>query len=153
MSAQYTSLLLFADLQRQLNRLFEKTIALHRGSIVRSAGWHPKIDVVDHPDRIVVSVEVPGIPAADLEVALSGNVLTIRGVKRVHLPADIHGTFRCVERERGEFERRIQLAHTVNPPSSRCHLGDGLLSIELSKLEDRRDRTYVIPLDDEGSER
>jgi len=139
-------MLLLADLQRQLNRLFEQTASIQRSSLQQSTGWQPKIDVVEHVDRFSLAVEVPGIPSHSLEVVVAGDVLLIRGSKPVALPAGVQGTFRCVERERGDFERRIRLGQPIDPRACTTVLENGLLTIRVPKLTDRRDRTHTVPI-------
>lgn len=146
MPSRYPSILLFADLQRQLNLLFERAADLQRTSLRQSSGWLPKVDVVDRGDRIVVAVEAPGIPHESLELSLRGAILTIRGSKRALLPDGVSGTYRCVERERGEFERHIQLPQVIDPRRSTSRLENGLLTIELPKIQDQRDRAHPIPI-------
>jgi len=144
-------MMLFADLQRQLNRLFEQTAALHR-TAMQAPGWLPKVDVIDFPDRTVVSVEVPGVAPESIELSVSGEILTLRGTKRADLPPGVQGQFRCVERERGNFRRTIHLGRAVDPGHCRAGLADGLLTIEFEKRNERRDRTYNIPIDLENSQ-
>mgnify|MGYP000040799624 CR=1 FL=1 len=46
------------------------------------AEWTPAVDVSETEERIVIKAEVPGIEVKDIDISLSGDVLTIKGEKK-----------------------------------------------------------------------
>jgi HSP20 family protein len=48
---------------------------------VRSHVWRPATDVYETKDSIVVRVEIPGMREEDFSISLTGNQLTIRGLR------------------------------------------------------------------------
>lgn len=74
------------DLQRQINSWFSATVGQTgydsegRSGLVTA----PLIDVTEDDKTLWVSVEVPGVTAADLEVYIHQSSLYIRGEKKQH---------------------------------------------------------------------
>lgn len=48
-----------------------------------STHWSPSIDIVETPEGYQVRAELAGVNPNDVDVSLSGDVLTIRGEKHV----------------------------------------------------------------------
>ena len=44
--------------------------------------WAPSVDLTETKDSFLVKAELPGLDAKDVDVSLSGNVLTIKGEKK-----------------------------------------------------------------------
>lgn len=44
--------------------------------------WSPSLDVSETKDNIVVKAEVPGIEPKDIDISLTGDILTIKGEKK-----------------------------------------------------------------------
>ena len=43
---------------------------------------YPKVDVIDHDDRITIEAEIPGLSKKEVSVDLEENVLTVSGSKQ-----------------------------------------------------------------------
>ena len=44
--------------------------------------WSPSVDLTETKDSFLVKAELPGLDAKDVDVSISGNVLTIKGEKK-----------------------------------------------------------------------
>jgi len=44
-----------------------------------SAGWTPSVDISETDDNLLVKAELPGLEAKDVNVSISGELLTIKG--------------------------------------------------------------------------
>ena len=76
------------------------------------AEWIPVMDMIETPTEYVVRLEVPGIHKENLDVNLTGELLTITG-KREFAP-EIEGEGYLVkERAIGKFVRTIRLSKPV----------------------------------------
>lgn len=131
-----------AALQRDVDGLFERLRAAERQA--RPAGaeaWSPAIDVYECGDAVVVVAEVPGLAPESLALHVEGNELVLRGERRVHKPAS--GSWLCVERPHGRFERRVALEAAFDGQRIEARLKDGLLVVTLPRHERRR-RPVVI---------
>jgi HSP20 family protein len=130
----------------QLDRLFEEALELG-GPSNEVAGWEPQADVVATESSILIQVEVPGIQREDLEVEIRGNLAIFRGTKPSGFPAQEGLSFERVERRHGSFERCVELHWPVNTGGAKARLEGGVLTLELPRLEERRQRSRVIPIE------
>ena len=134
-------------LQSELNRLFDEYWVPQRGPTgpapmdLEPASWSPAIDLVETPDSFVLSVEVPGVDPATIDLSVTGNVLTIRGVKPAEDP-EATGSLR--ERQFGPFHRQVALSGEVNFDGVRADARNGVLRIRLPKQEAARPRTIPV---------
>lgn len=66
-----------STLRREMDRLLERFFGEPR-SLERPAGmWTPRTDVTETKDSVTIKAELPGLEAKDVEVSLSGDMLTI----------------------------------------------------------------------------
>jgi HSP20 family protein len=108
--------------------------------------WGPNIDLCETAGTVVVRVELPGVDPADVVLTMRDSVLRLQGIKRE--PAVSHKLlcYYCVERRYGKFTREIRIHSVVNPQRARAHLKDGILTIEMPKLAERRGKSLEIPI-------
>lgn len=115
---------------------------------LRSGGkWTPPVDVVETPDEVLVTVDLPGVAASAVGVTLAGNMLTLKGESAsIDAPEDrrVHMTERC----HGPFERSVPMPVPVEPESVSAEARDGVLTVRLPKAE--RAKTRQIPVSTGG---
>jgi HSP20 family protein len=97
-------------------------------------GTWPAIDIADRENDIFVKAEVPGCKAADIDISVHGNVLTISGEKKEEEEKTGKG-FYHIERGYGSFRRDLHLPSDVEPDKIEAVCKDGVLSITLPKAE------------------
>jgi HSP20 family protein len=110
------------------------------------------VDVLDHGNALVVLVEVAGLAASDLRVEVEGNVLQVKGRRRLAFGAPGRVRFHCLERQEGGFVRRIELLEPVDFRNALVRLADGVLRIELPKVEERRRRVVTLTIEEPEEE-
>ena len=136
-------------LRAEVNRLID--LLLEAGS-PGGAGWQPAIDLVEHDQEVVVQMELPGATPDDLSVELRDEVLVIRGRKR-RLPTEPPARrFHLMERFIGTFRVEVTLPDPVDPGGAEAVLDQGLLTVRLPRLVDRRHRIHPIPVREGGRE-
>jgi HSP20 family protein len=98
----------------------------------QAASWEPPVDVFETERELWIIAALPGVAAADLDVAIDGQVIRIAGLRRQ--PAEARGAaIRRLEIPYGRFERSIVLqGGRFN--LDRSELESGCLLIRLSKL-------------------
>jgi HSP20 family protein len=108
--------------------------------------WIPNIDLSENDERIIVKVELPGVQSSDIEVLLQESYLQIRGEKRkiVH-PGQVR--YFCLERSYGRFCRTICLAVAIDANAATGKLQQGVLTLSLPKLSNRRKPEKFIPIE------
>jgi HSP20 family protein len=98
-----------------------------------TAEWYPVLDVAENAEEFVVRLEVPGIHKENLDINLTGDLLTIQGKRE--LMNDVAGeTYLRREREVGKFVRKIRLPALVVEKEVKATYQDGLLVIHLPKV-------------------
>ena len=70
----------------------------------------------------------------DVKISLNGRVLTIQGEKKSSHEENREGVLR-VERNYGNFQRRIQLPQAVAMEDSYAEMKDGVLHLRLPKQQ------------------
>ena len=100
-------------------------------------------EVFDDADRVVVSLEVPGLSAQDFDVSVVDNVLMIRGEKRFERE-QTKGEYHLLERAYGQFTRSIPLGYEVDAESAKATYQHGVLRLELDKKAQQRRRQIQV---------
>jgi HSP20 family protein len=97
---------------------------------------YPKVNVYEYDDKVGVIAEIPGLDKKDLMIEVEDGKLTISG--------DKHGTFdvkgaKVIRRElkQSSFKRQFELGDLLDGSKIKANFKDGLLSIEIPKIEPR----------------
>jgi HSP20 family protein len=138
-----------AILQQEVNELFGRLSAIDDTDRVPPGEWCPAADVYESKDGLVMVLEVPGLEPASLRVSVRNRSVVVTGERRPRHPA---GTFLCLERPHGRFERAIKIDAPVDVAHARAVLGDGLLTVTLPARRERRGQEILIPIEREPSE-
>lgn len=131
-------------LQREVNRLFTLFVESNNPVVAPSSAWDPSVDIVDDGEKIRVLIELPGVEAADVRVAVRGRVVTVRGTKRGRTRAREGIRFSCMERYFGTFVKSVSLPRPVNSRQAKSKLSRGLLEIILPRVPDLREKEIEI---------
>ncbi len=98
------------------------------------AGWTPPVDLLETPDRYVITAEVPGMRREDLDIQVHDDRLTISGTRRERVQAGEQ--YHRIERGHGSFRRSFQLPVAVDAARVAADLRDGVLTITCPKAGD-----------------
>ncbi|MEJ2233499.1 MAG: Hsp20/alpha crystallin family protein [Syntrophobacterales bacterium] len=118
-------------MRREMDRLWESITRDHFPSTF-DYDWVPSLDLSDRGDSLVAKLEVPGTDPKDINISVTGDVLTISGEKKREIEEKEHN-YHLVERSYGKFSRSIRLPSSVNPDRVEASYKDGILSISLDK--------------------
>ena len=116
--------------------------------IVSFARAPESVDVLELESSLVVLVEVPGLAAGDLRVEVVDNTVQIKGRRRLAFAAAGRVRFHCLERQEGGFARQVEITAPVDFRRASVVLADGVLRIELPKVEERRRRTFGLTIEE-----
>lgn len=122
------------DMQRVESAIPEQT---RQGSV-----YLPPVDIFESDDAITVLADLPGVTPEWLDIDLRDNVLTLSG--RVRPTAGANETDVLREYEAGTFFRQFTLAETINQAKIDAKLSDGVLRLELPKLERAKPRQIMV---------
>jgi HSP20 family protein len=102
----------------------------------------PPVDVVEDAHGWRLVFEIPGTDPETVRVDVAGRIVVVRGERR--LTERAHGTFLCVERAAGPFERVVELPEEPDPEGGSASYADGLLTLEIPRRPATRRRTIPI---------
>ena len=125
------------ELPEDLQRLLEAGPAV--------VEYTPPIDVVETDTSIQILLDVPGVPAAQIDVVFSRNVLLIAGEKSP-APSDSGAAFHVAERAFGRFARAIGLEGAFDAGKAVATLTHGELRVVLPRVQERRGSRIRIPV-------
>ena len=115
--------------------------------------WSPSLDLCETREAIHVRLEVPGVAREDLQVYLKDRNLWIEGVKREpEFPDEERLRFICLERGYGPFQKMIELHWVIDPRRASAVLADGVLTVTLPKIDERRGRRFEITITESAAE-
>jgi HSP20 family molecular chaperone IbpA len=94
---------LLDEAERLQRRFFE--VAARSAAAPR---WEPPVDIFESAEELWLFYALPGVPPAQIETALDGAELVVRGDRQLP-PVAQTTTIRRLELPHGRFERRIAL--------------------------------------------
>ncbi len=97
----------------------------------------PAIDLSENETNLLLRMDIPGVQAKDIEIQLTGNLLTISGEQKDERE-EKGKTWHRLERRCGRFSRSIQLPCAVEDPSIDAQFKDGVLTITMPKTKEAR---------------
>lgn len=100
-------------------------------------------DVVDSKNEVIVRVEAPGMSRSDFKLELNGNVLSVRGEKRLDQESNFDGT-RVIQCAYGSFQRDVPLPCEVAADKAKATYRDGVLRIVLPKTGRSQSRRFAV---------
>ena len=94
----------------------------------------PAIDISETEKEYVITGEIPGVDAKDLDVTLNDGILTIKGEKK-HENEDKDENYHRIERHYGSFERSFRIPDKVKTDELDATYKDGIFKLSLPKAE------------------
>ncbi len=123
----------FLFMQHEMSRLFD-SLSRSRSVMFPDADgfFTPRMDVTEDAKAITVSAELPGIHERDIDLSISGDVLTIRGEKKEE-KEDKDRNYYYSERSYGSFIRSIPLPGQIEKDKISANFKKGVLTITMPK--------------------
>jgi HSP20 family protein len=141
------------DMGQEVRRLFDDLSKRRpdRRHMV-SGECMPLLDVFETDRTIEVVLDVPGVTPESLRILLKSSVVLIVGEKErpepsVRAPASFH----LVERDFGRFARAVRIHAAIDTSQVRARLKDGELRVILAKIQERRGREMLVPVETEST--
>ena len=133
------------SLREAMNRLVED-------SFIRPGSWlapfdaealSVAMDVIETKDNIIVKASVPGIKPEDIDVSVTGDVLTIKGETASEEKIE-QGSYLRQERRFGKFERSLTLPTLVTADKADAKFEHGVLTLTLPKAEQAKPKSIKV---------
>lgn len=107
-----------------------------------NATWAPPVDIAEEADRLLIKVEVPGVDEKDLKVNFEDGLLMISGERQFERKDDRN--YHRIERAYGSFVRSFTLPRNVDANKIAASYKNGVLEIEVPKLEEAKPKQIPI---------
>jgi HSP20 family protein len=129
-------------LREAMDRLFDD--AFTRPINLRDGGWtSPAVDMYQTDNEVVVRAALPGFKADEVQINVTGDVLTLRGeMKQQEEQKDKAWHIR--EHRWSSFERSVALPTQVKADKAAADFENGILTITLPKAEEVKPRTISV---------
>ncbi len=132
-------------LRDMMDRLFEETFApvAERTGLTESLSLVPRVDMYETDNEIVVKATLPGVKPEDLDITVTGNVLTIKGEVKEEEKEE-NANYIRQERLYGMFRRDLTLPVEVDVDKAEATFENGILTLRLPKVEAAKPKRLAI---------
>ena len=129
-------------LREAMDRLFDD--AFTRPLSMAGNGWAvPAVDMYQTDNEVVVKAALPGMMAEDVQLNVTGEVLTIKGeIKQKEEVKE--KAYHLREQRWGMFERSVILPTEVVADKAKADFENGILTIAIPKAEEAKPKTISI---------
>ncbi len=127
-------------LRRQMNQLFYDLSEANNGESNTSqsarTAWVPAVELHDKGSELLLRAEIPGVEGKDLNIQVMQDAVLIAGEHRYEKRSESNGNVRS-ELRYGSFQRVIPLPAKVQNQQVKADLKDGILTLNLPKLQEQ----------------
>ena len=127
------------SIRRDMDRLFDE---FYSQPLTKSEGM-PLIDMYQTDDDIVVKATLPGVKADDLDIQITGDVLTIHGEVKDESEKK-EAKYHMREQRYQSFSRSLKLPTTVVADKAKAEIKDGILNLTLPKAEESKPKSISV---------
>lgn len=103
----------------------------------------PSLDLCETGQAVEARIDLPGVDPKEVDIQISGNVLTIRGERKSERE-EKGATWHRVERRLGGFCRSVILPCAVKEEAVEANYRDGVLTITMPKTEETKARRIEV---------
>ncbi len=136
---------LLADDARRLLDELDRDVP---GASLSSGECRPALDIIETANGAEVIVDVAGVPAAALRVAIRRDTVLVVGAKLAQTsPPDVR--FHLAERSYGRFARAVRVSGAFDAKRAKAIVAEGLLRVVLPRIDDRRGHLIHIEVETE----
>jgi HSP20 family protein len=127
------------QLQREMNRLMDTSFVPRSLNPIS----FPAVNIWANEDGQIVTAELPGFNADNIDINVSADKLVISGERK---PDQVEGEAKYHRRERahGKFSRSLQLPFMIDPGKVEAVFKDGILEISLARAESDKPKKIAV---------
>lgn len=140
----------FETLQQELERMIDRirynpSLGDRTLRMGISGQLIPAIDVSETEDTYEIVAEVPGVSEEDLDITITGDVVTLKGEK-INDREEKETNYHMVERSYGHFQRSIPLGFTPDDDAVKAVFESGVLRLSIRKSASAKAATRKISI-------
>lgn len=129
----------FDDLRREMDALLGR---FRGGAPSAWSGAFPATNLYDAGDAYVLTAELPGVGAGDIDVSMEGTTVSIRGQRTIDHGSE--GSVHRLERRSGSFRRAFELPGAVDADKIEAVHKNGVLMLRLPKAAEHQPRQITV---------
>jgi len=131
----------FMTLREAMDHLFDDAFTRPLG--IRDGWSAPAIDMYQTDAEIVVKASLPGFTADDVQINITGEVLTLKGELKAQDEKQDRA-WHIREQRWGAFERAVALPTDVMADKAKAEFENGILTVTLPKAEEVKPKIINI---------
>jgi len=135
-----------ATLRDEMDKMWDRFFGEWPNRELFRGAWAPSLDISETKNNYVVKAEVPGMDAKDIDISLSGDVLTVKGEKKQE-QEEKDENYHRIERRYGSFSRSIRLPGEVQSDKIEAKYKNGILKLTLPKSEEAKKKEIKIKVE------
>ena len=134
------------QLAERVGKLYAVLREAAEAELTPLAAFKPATDVCEAADAVYIRIELAGVSANQIKIALTTDKVHVYGEKKKRHTRQKVVSHLCSERNYGRFSRVVPLRWTINVKDAEAELKDGVLLICLPKAKDRRGSAFKVPI-------
>jgi len=103
----------------------------------------PAVDMYQNKDEIIVKAAIPGVKPEDIEIQVTGDILTIKGELKDEEKIE-EGNYLRKERHFGQFLREFSLPTQVSADKAKAEFEHGVLTLRMPKAEAVKPKSITV---------
>ena len=131
------------SLRDAMDHLFADSFVRTRGLPAVFGAEALALDMYETADSVVVKTAVAGVKPEEIDVTISGDVLTIKGETKTEEKVESANYIRQ-ERRYGAFQRSVQLPDSLLADKAQATFEDGILTLTIPKSQEVKPKTIKV---------
>ncbi|MCD6361095.1 MAG: Hsp20/alpha crystallin family protein [Armatimonadetes bacterium] len=131
------------SLREAMDRLFEDSFVWSSGLFPALRAEAPAVDMYQTDTEVVVKASLPGMKSEDVDITVTGDVITLKGEHREEQEVKEENYFRR-EMRSGSFTRTLPIPVPVNVDKAEAEFENGVLTVHLPKTEESKAKSVKV---------
>jgi HSP20 family protein len=132
-----------STLRRAMDRFFDEPFSRSFSGTSEGGSTLFPLDLYETNDDVVVEASLPGIKPEDIDISVTGQVLTLKGESKEEHEEKAQNFYRH-ERGHGTYVRQISLPTEVDADKAHASFEHGVLHLNLPKAESMKPKTIKV---------
>jgi len=141
-----------STVQKEMDDMFRRVFGLLPTGLFRRelrGEWYPSIDTFMRENQLVVRADIPGVDPRNVDISVTGNVLTVKGERKSDVEEKKEG-YLFHETTLGTFERSITLPEGVDTAKVHASYKNGVIEITMPAKAEALPRKVKVELEEGG---
>jgi HSP20 family protein len=131
------------SLRQAMDRLFEDSFVRPSRLLPELGEREPDLDIYQTDEDVVVKAALPGVKPEEVDISITGDVLTIKGEHKEEEEVKEADYF-CKERRYGAFSRSVSIPVQVKAEGAEALFENGILTLTLPKAEETKPKQIKV---------